>query len=153
MTIYDARGIGRAENISSALLYGLEFDGEVSLYDAWRLGAKGAWVNSEDRSQVVGFRGNPLPGQYEYTSGLVNQFLWHSYLAEIEFVYRNEGFYDRSATTELPESKQVHAALKYSFSDHQVELVGRNLTDERIEDFNRYPAPGRHFYLSYKYVF
>ncbi|KZY71037.1 hypothetical protein A3742_00655 [Oleiphilus sp. HI0071] len=153
VTIYDARGIGRAENISSALLYGLEFDGEVSLYDAWKLGAKGAWVNSEDRSQVVGFRGNPLPGQYEYTSGLVNQFLWHSYLAEIEFVYRNEGFYDRSATTELPESKQVHAALKYSFSDHQVELVGRNLTDERIEDFNRYPAPGRHFYLSYKYVF
>ena len=153
VTIYDARGIGRAENISSALLYGLEFDGEVSLYDAWKLGAKGSWVNSEDQSKVAGFRGNSLPGQYEYTSSFVSRFLWRAYVAEIEFDYRNEGFYDRAATTELPESKQVHAALKYSFSDHQLELVGRNLTDERIEDFNRYPAPGRHFYLSYKYVF
>lgn len=153
VTIYDARGIGRAENISSALLYGLEFDGEVSLYDAWKLGAKGSWVNSEDQSQVASFRGNPLPSQYEYSAALVNQFFWRAYIAELEFNYRNEGFYDRAATTELPESKQLHAALKYSFSDHQLELVGRNLSDERIEDFNRYPAPGRHFYLSYKYVF
>ena len=153
VTIYDARGIGRAENISSAVLYGLELDADAVLHDAWKLGVKGAWVKSEDQSNVAGFRGNPLPGQYEYTASLVNRLFWQQYVAELEFNYQNEGYYDRSATTELPESKQVHAALKYSFSDHQIELVGRNLTDERIEDFNRYPAPGRHFYLSYKYVF
>ena len=151
--VYDARGIGKPDNISKANLYGVELELSRDIIRDWRLGLKATHLQSENRSAIRSSRGNPLPGQYENTASINNTWTHNELLFQLEYVHRSKGYYDTAATAELPTSNQYHFSIKYPFNAHRLELQIKNLNDERIADFNRYPGPGRSAFLSYTLTF
>lgn len=151
--IYDSRGIGQPDNISKANLYGIEFELSGEIVSDWRLGLKATHLQSENRSAIPSSRGNPLPGQYENTASIINAWMHNDMQFQLEYVHRSDGYYDTAAAAELPTSNQFHFSINYPFNAHRIELQLNNLNDERIEDFNRYPGPGRSAFLSYILTF
>lgn len=151
--IYDSRGIGQPDNISKANLYGLEFELSREIVRGWRIALKATNLQSENRSAIPSSHGNPLPGQYENTASILNTWTHNKMVFQLEYVHRSFGFYDTAAVAELPTSNQFNFSINYPFNTHRIELQLKNLNDERIEDFNRYPGPGRSAFLSYILTF
>jgi outer membrane cobalamin receptor len=151
--IYDSRGIGRPENISEAELWGLELDAGKGLTHWWDILLKATFQQSEDLSDIPSFQGNPLPNVYEQELSFTNTFRVMDIGITLEYERRDGGYYDRSGVAELPTSNQYHMTVDYQWLEHRVELIAKNLSDERIEDFNRFPGPGRRAFLTYSYTF
>jgi iron complex outermembrane receptor protein len=151
--IYDSRGIGQADNISKANLYGLELELSRRILPGWDLTLKSTLQHSEDRSQIPSSRGNPLPGLYEQQASIVNSWYIDRLNLQLEYAHRSGGNYDTAAVASLQTSNQYHFSMSYTFNIHRVEFQIMNLNDERIEDFNRYPGPGRRAFFTYAYTF
>lgn len=151
--IYDSRGIGQPDNISKANLFGMEFELSKELLPGWSLALKATLQQSEDLSEIPSSRGNPLPGQYEKQASIINSWKIKDFAIDFEYAHLSGGNYDSAGVAPLQTSNQYHLSMNYTFDSHRFELQIKNLNDERIEDFNRYPGPGRRAFLTYAYTF
>ncbi len=150
---YDSRGIGQADNISKARVFGVEIEAISDMAPWWYIGLKMTSQESEVQSGIPSSIGNPLPGQYDYVGSLFNNFSVNSLEYIFEYEHRSGGFYDSGAVAALPVSNQFHFTLNYRLNAHRFELQVKNLGDARISDFNRFPGPGRRVFLTYAYTF
>lgn len=153
VVIFDSRGIGRAENAASAQIYGLEVDGSILLTEFWKAGLRATLQSSEDTSDIPAFKGNSLAGVYESAATISNEFSVFDYKLNLEYQRQDGGYYDRSASAEMPTNEQINVSIERRLGQHNARLSLENITDERIEDFNRYPGPGRRAFLTYSYTF
>jgi outer membrane cobalamin receptor len=151
--IYDSRGIGRPENIAKAMVAGLEFEASKNFSYWWDFAIKATLQTSEDQSKIPSSRGNPLPGQYENKASFVNTFKVNNLAFIFEFEHLSDGNYDSGAAASLRASNQYHFSINHQFDAHRLELQIKNLSDERIEYFNRFPGPGRRAFITYTHNF
>ena len=151
--IYDARGIGQAENITKARIYGITFDASSQLNSWLGLHADITVQSSEDLSEVRAFQGNSLPGVYENKLRLCSTARLNGYEMSLEYRLQSDGYYDRTAAAEMPTSQQFDIDVKKNWASHTLALSLINLNDERVEDFNRFPGPGRRAFITYNYIF
>lgn len=151
--IYDARGIGQAENITKARIYGITFDASSQLNSWLGLHADITVQSSEDLSEVRAFQGNSLPGVYENKLRLGSTARLNGYEMSLEYRLQSDGYYDRTAAAEMPTSQQFDIDVKKNWASHTLALSLINLNDERVEDFNRFPGPGRRAFITYNYIF
>ena len=149
--VYDARGIGRSENISGALIQGLELGLNAELLEMLRLSLNGTWQSTENQSQVRAFAGKELPGRFARTLNARVEFLWGRALLYGEYCLAEDMFYDTANLLPAATKREFNLGLALAWGDWRVEVEGRNLSDEEYEDFNGYPLPGRAFYLTLRY--
>lgn len=153
ITLYDSRGIGKSENISKARVSGIELEATKTFSSKVESGLKSTFQTTEDLSDIPSSKGNALPGHYEKEFVLYQRFSFQPVGLLFEYVHRSGGYYDSASVAALDISNQYHLMLDYKNQKHRLELSLKNLGGEQIEDFNRYPSPGRQAFLTYAYIF
>lgn len=151
--VYDSRGIGRSVNISDAVIQGVEVSAAAEFLDRFRAVVNLTHQDPENRSQIAVFDGKRLPGRYEnaFLGRLEGRF--GAYTVYGEYVAETGTYYDTANLLPAEDKNEINAGISWSRGPWLLRLDARNLTDERIEDFNGFPLPGRSVFASVKYTF
>ena len=149
--VFDARGVGRSENISRAEVSGVELNAAAALENGLSMNSNLTFQNAENRSSISGFTGRQLPGEARLDGQIGMRWQHNRWIASYEYRIRLDSFYDSSNL--LPAAdQQVHSlSASYQTNRWRVKLSLNNLTDENFEDFNGFPKPGRAAFLSFIY--
>ncbi|MBW1712376.1 MAG: TonB-dependent receptor, partial [Deltaproteobacteria bacterium] len=151
--VYDARGVGRSVNISRARIQGLEAGLNLDFLEYFRLTLNATWQNAENQSQVKAFDGKKLPGRFG-----------QSYLGRLEARYKGfkvygecavdkDMYYDTANLLQAEDKVEFNAGISWLFRSFLLSFEAKNIGDDRYEDFNGYPLPGRSFCLTLRSVF
>ncbi|WP_428310977.1 TonB-dependent receptor plug domain-containing protein [Hydrocarboniphaga sp.] len=149
---YNAQGVGRSVNTDRALIYGVELDSAgAALGFGWQLG--GTWQHTEDRSDVRATRGQQLPGRFETQLNARIERSWRQII--FHYAYRLEAgaYYDSANLLKSPELQRHDVGARGAIGTLGWSLQALNLGDDRVEQFNGYPAPGRRVLLSLSFPY
>ncbi len=158
--VYDARGIGRSVNISEARIQGVESRLSLDCLDYFRLAVNATWQDPENGSENNAFDGKNLPGRFEtaYRARLEARYL--GWKAHLEYLLEEDMYYDTANLLPAEDKAEINAGVSWLVnvgssrgSSILISLEGRNLGDDRYEEFNGYPQPGRSWFGSVKYAF
>jgi len=149
--VYDARGIGRAENISEARIDGVEGRLQMDFFKHFRFTGNLTWQDPINKGQIKAFHDKQLPGRFK-TSGLANlEARYAGGKVFVEYVRETGLYYDSANLLPAKDKNELNAGISYLYKSFLFSLEGRNLTNQQYEDFNGYPMPGRAFYFTVGY--
>ncbi|MFW5883176.1 MAG: TonB-dependent receptor domain-containing protein, partial [Verrucomicrobiota bacterium] len=91
---YNARGIGKAENISEATVHGIETRLSAEVFDHFRMIGQYTYQDAENNSRIASFDGKQLPGRFrhswlgraEYNRGRLKLYT--------EYIHESDMYYD-----------------------------------------------------------
>ncbi|MBU2955007.1 TonB-dependent receptor [Marinobacter sp. F3R08] len=155
---YDARGVGRYVNLE-AEIYGVELDGSIRIADWWSVFGNATFQESEntDDSNRVRYQ-KQLPGIYHESWLIGSQ--WHLRPFTFELTYQRDDklYYDSANILPADPRKTLNAVLRWvriwqNRSQSELALEVRNLSDELYQDYNRFPGPGRSWFVNLKHTF
>lgn len=147
---YNAQGVGRSVNTDRALIYGLELDSGGALAGVgWQLG--GTWQHTEDRSEVRATQGRQLPGRFETQLSARLERPWRRLVFWYAFRYEDGAYYDSANLLKAPALQRHDLGVRGTVARLGWSLQALNLGDDRGEQFNGYPMPGRRWQLSLHY--
>jgi len=152
--VYDARGIGKSDNISSSRISGIEAGFNMRLFDYFTLSGSMTLQNTENNSDISAFDGNDLPGRYE--ASYMGRFEAHRWGGKVylEYLADNDMFYDSANLLKAADKEEINLGASYLFKERWRFIAEvKNIQDNYYEDFYRYPMPGRSFSASMKYMF
>lgn len=149
ITIYDSRGVGKAQNASAANVYGTEFHTSYQFDSPWSLSLRSTFQNAEDTSDSRDFGGQSLPGIFDL-AGLASVSYSHEFHRfSLEYEFNKDGFYDRSGIEPMPDIKHMNFIATWKQNAHKVEFSLENITNQKSQEINRFPGPGRFVFISY----
>jgi iron complex outermembrane receptor protein len=150
--VYDARGIGRSENISGSLISGVEARGHMDFCKYFTLTANATFQDTENQSPTPVFDGKQLPGRFEssYLGRLEAKYA--GFKVFLEYLTENEMYYDTANLLKAADKKEVNAGVSWLYRSVLISLEAKNMTDNQYEDFNGYPLPARSFTVKIKYT-
>ena len=157
--IYDARGVGKSENISAARIQGIEARVAIDLGSCFRLSGNATWQDTENRGDIPAFNGMELPGRWQrsYLVRLENNYHWfHSY---IEYQHESKMYYDAANLLPAASKNLVNFGLTMTMplvtpgTELVCDFTLKNLTGDEYQDFNGYPMPEQEFYFNVAYRF
>ncbi len=157
--IYDARGVGKAENISAARIHGLEARLALDLGAYFRLSGNATWQDTENRGDIPAFNGMELPGRWKrsYLLHLENNFHW--FRTYIEYQHESKMYYDAANLLPADSKNLVNFGLTMTMplqtpgTELVCDFTLKNLTGDDYQDFNGYPMPEQEFYFNVAYRF
>ncbi|OED40203.1 hypothetical protein AB833_12295 [Chromatiales bacterium (ex Bugula neritina AB1)] len=149
--VFDARGVGRSENISRADVSGVELDAVAVLDNGFSVNANLTFQDAENRSSISGFTGRQLPGEAQLDGQLGLAWQHRNWTFAYQYRLRFDSFYDSANLLPAADQRVHSAALTYRDSNWRVKLSLNNLTDDNFEDFNGFPKPGRSAFVSFIY--
>ena len=145
---YDARGIGRSDNLSQATIQGIETHLNLQLSTHTELDLNSRYQSTHTQSNYSAYHNKQLPNlpTTTATATLKQQiYAWHLYY---QFHYESPVYLERSNLLTTP-AKQLHdLSLSYIQKQWQLNLQIHNFTDQKVEYFNGYPTPGKTIYLT-----
>ncbi|MFT6905414.1 MAG: iron complex outermembrane receptor protein [Oleiphilaceae bacterium] len=155
ITIFDSQGTGKPKNISKSNIHGLELETSFSISDNWIVVLSSTFQRSKDLSSSSSSASKLLPGLYEREAFFSTSYRHMSFEYTVEYEYQSGGFYDSSNTesAQLPTTTQINFVVSWKQNDHHIEFMIDNANDQIIQDFHRYPSPGRTLSASYTYNF
>lgn len=149
LTIYDSRGIGKAQNASKASVSGAEIQASYQFDNPWSLSLRSTLQDTEDTSDSRDFGGQSLPGIFDVTNVASISYAHQFYRFSLEHQFKKDGFYDRSGIEAMPDIKRVNFVAAWKNQRHKVELSLENLNNQKSQEINRFPGPGRSVFVSY----
>lgn len=140
--VYDARGIGRAVNISKARVDGVEASAQLEFLNFFRLVANITHLNTENLSELKAFYGKRLPGVWE-----------NSVLGRIEAKYRQVKvygeyqvlsglFYDSANLLPAKNQDLINVGMSLLLEPFTLRFDVENIKNINYQDFNGFPTPG-----------
>jgi len=153
VTVFDARGVGRSENVGQARVLGLELAARISPAPRWSLSANLTVQDAANRSDNPVFDGRQLPGEAR-----VAGFAGASFRPAARWRLRLEAdalrtrYYDTANKRAARDSTLISAAIEHLTRRFRTTLSLTNLGDRNVEDFNGFPRPGRGASLSLRYT-
>ncbi|MBF0449899.1 MAG: TonB-dependent receptor [Candidatus Magnetomorum sp.] len=152
--VYDARGIGKADNISKSRIQGFETNMILNFLDYFSWSVNASWQDSENISEIKHFNGKRLPGRFEYSFFSKLEARHEGFKLYLEYLAEKKMFYDAANLLEANDKDELNAGISCLFKNKWLlTLEGKNLGDDLYEDFNGYPRPGRSFFVSAKYTY
>ena len=155
---YDARGVGRYTNLS-AEIYGTEIDALWRLNTRMELFANATLQESENTDDSVSDRFKQrLPGIYHQSAVLGSRWHFRPFRFDLSYHYDDKLYYDAANRLMADARTVVNATANWTqiwnnHSETNVALEVRNLSDKIYQDFNRFPGPGRSFFVNVKHNF
>lgn len=144
--VFDARGVGRPVNISSASIIGLELGTTLTFPSDTLMTVNATFLNPENSSDVAAFDGKRLPGRYTTDLYLrLDQFLGR-FKFYYEFLYQSGLFYDRANLLPATSVNKHSVGVAGEFGRWRLGFQAENLTNQNFEQFNGFPTPGRAFF-------
>jgi len=149
--VFNARGIGKSENLASAQVTGLELGQFVSFNNGLSFDASFTLQDSENLSNISGFTGKQLPGESRLDGSLKANWSNNRWKLEYEYRYNSDRFFD--SPNLLPAADQrIHSIrIRRSLKDWRLDFELNNITDQNNEDFNGFAKPGRAAFISILY--
>ncbi len=151
--VYDARGVGKSQNISDGRIQGVELSFSAHVTKFLRFTGGVTFQDTENVNPFEVFDGKKLPGSFERAYRGRVDFLYNPFTLFFEAVYEEGLFYDTANLLSAPNKKEINTGISFSMEPLMVDFTIKNLTDELYEDFNGYPLPGRSFDFSVRYRF
>jgi iron complex outermembrane receptor protein len=146
---YDARGIGRSENLSQAWIQGIEAHGYLALSTQTELDLNFRHQTTQTQSTYSAYDSKQLPNLPEFTATAELKQSYHAWYFFYQYHFESAVYLDRSNLLTAPEKRLHNAGIRYAQPSWSIELQGHNLTDETISYFNGYPTPGSTYYLTF----
>lgn len=151
--VYDARGIGKSVNISSATIRGVELEGRMDLFSYLRLIANATIQDPVNHSKIQGFDGNKLPGRFKRKYLARAETHYRNWKLFVEYTVNKGMYYDTANLLKAENQRNVNTGISWLFKQLLVSVEAKNITDEQYEDYNGYPMPGISYFASAKYSF
>ena len=149
--VYDARGVGRSDNISRATVAGIELDGLADFGNGFSINANLTLQDARNRSSIRGFNGKQLPGEAQIAGVIQSNWRNDQWRLQYEASFASDRYYD-AVNLLAAEDQLVHSiSVSRSWKDWRLQLELNNLTDEVYEDFNGFPKPGRAGFITFYY--
>ena len=149
--VYNARGIGRSENIAQARSSGVEFVSRFAFNNGLSLDANFTIQDPENLSNISGFTGRQLPGESATDGTLALGWKNNRWEVGYEFKFSSTRFFDSPNLLPATDQRLHNIRLGRDWADWRLDLTLNNLTDKNYEDFNGYPRPGRAGFISFVY--
>lgn len=149
--VYNARGVGRSENLARAQVTGVEFSQKATFENGFSLGTALTLQDAENRSDISGFTGKQLPGEASVDGALTAS--WRNTRWKFKYEYRinRDRFYDSANLLPAADQRVHSVGLSRYWKDWRLDVELNNLTDTNFEDFNGFPKPGRAGFISLFY--
>ncbi len=155
--IYDARGVGKSENIAAARISGIEARAALDFGPYFRLLANATWQDSENCGQIAAFQGMELPGRWQESYLVRFESNYHWFKAYLEYQHESKMFYDAANLLPAASKDLVNFGLTMTLPLPANELVFdlemKNLGGDEYQDFNGYPMPEEEIFLNVAYHF
>jgi len=151
--VYNARGIGKSDNISNASIKGLETGMSLDFLKYFRLTANATWQNPENQSKIKDADGKKLAGRFgeSYLGRLEANY--EGFKIYAEYLSEKNVYYDTPNLLKAKDKEEINAGISWLFRSALLSFEAKNIADEHYEDFNGYPMPGRSYFVSVKYSF
>ena len=148
--VYDARGVGKSVNISQSFVDGIEVGFHVDFFKYFRFSGNATWQNPENRSEIEAFNGKKLSGLFEesYFARIESNF--KNFKIYVENVRDKGMYYDTANLIAAKDKEESNAGVSWLYEPFQFNMEVRNIGDNRYEDFNGYPLPGRSYFFNVK---
>jgi iron complex outermembrane receptor protein len=151
--VYNARGVGKSDNISNASIKGWETGMSLDLLKYFRFTANATWQNPENQSKIKDADGKKLAGRFgESYLGRV-EANYEGFKVYAEYLSEKDVYYDTPNLLKAKDKEEINAGISWLFRSVLLTLEAKNIRDDHYEDFNGYPMPGRSYFASVKYSF
>ena len=144
--VYDARGIGRYENTSQAILTGIEWNAAYCA-DYWFGTLSGSHYDSLTTSEIRSFDEKKLPGTYHTSLKASTGFNISKHHIESSVEYSDDLYIDRSNLIEGEARALINLSYRYQATDHEAGLRIINISNNRFLDFTNRPTTGREWLI------
>lgn len=148
---YDARGIGKSDNISKAEIYGVECNLSLAVNDYVSLTGQYTWQDTENKSRVKTFNGRHLPGKFARSWLAKARFTFQNMVFNVAYICEDDMYYDTANLLPAKTKTEINADVSWVWRNIVLTLAAKNITNDNYEDFNGYPQPGRSYFCSLKY--
>lgn len=152
VTTFDARGIGRATNTGESRVTGIELSTNWKPSPRWLLAANATFQSPENRNPFSSIEGNLLPGEAKQTAFARIEYKPNQFSYWYEWQSLKDRFFDDTNLLPAEDSNQHSIGADFSGKHWNVGVSIKNIDDENIEDFNGFPKPGRHGFISLTYA-
>ncbi len=149
-TVFDARGIGRAVNISRARILGVELGSNWQLNPFVSLVANLTYQDAQALRNFNAINGSQLPGEAQLSTFLRAQYKTPALTLFIEANGSRDRFYDQANVLPAEDFFLQNVGIDWHHGRWSFAATLNNLTDRNVEDFNGLPRPGRSFTFSLK---
>ena len=150
--VFDARGIGRSQNLGEGVVEGFEWSGSADFDHGIQLGWNLTMMRTEQRSSVfAGGKSLKIPGIYEQIASSSLQWKHDAWTTRYELRLAGDKFYNTANTTIAPDQEEHHFSIQYRQKRWNLALDIENFTDENLEDFYQWPRQGRTIIFSAMY--
>lgn len=146
-SVFDSRGVGRAENISSARINGVELDIGLALSRHLQLEANLTWQDAQQVSNIEAFDGRQLPGEAEWVGGARLEWRNKRWRAWYALDVERTRFFDTGNLLAASDSTLHQAGFTWASGAWTASLTLDNLSDTVVEDFRGFPHPGRAIFV------
>ncbi len=150
-TVYDSRGVGRAENIPGARISGIELELDLAITPSWSATANLTWQDTRQLSDFSSFDGKQIPGQARESASARIDWANHRWRAWYGLDHERGRYYDTANLLPARTRTLQRAGLTWTHDAASISLVLDNLGDVIVEDFRGFPHPGRAAHLSLTY--
>lgn len=151
--IYNGQGIGVPENISDAVVRGVEATFKLMPTKRHTISANLSLIDSVNNSDVAAFQDKRLPGYYRKSFVLRYAYTRAQWLYSFEADIKREVFYDRANLLKGDDVNLLNVGARYLFEHSNIDFRVNNLLDENIEYFRNRPTPGLNVSLTYNLAF
>jgi vitamin B12 transporter len=151
VTIFDAQGVGKALNLDSALISGIDLRGAYKVNEKLRIKSSYNLQRALNKSDASAYHDKLLPGKFEYQYNLGIDYHVSKVSMSLEYSIFKNKFYDSANLLAAKDIESLNYRLNYNLSKKKsLSLNIKNVLDNQYEDFNGYPKPGRLILLGYR---
>ncbi len=149
---YDARGIGKSQNVAAARLSGIELELFIRFNNAMEISANATLQNPNNRSKNAAFKGKILPGRAKNNFFARVRYPLEKWSFSYELDVQNERFFDtanllKAKNRTLQNIRLTHQSTKSLMLGFSI----NNFNNTSYEDFRGFVRPGRAWTLSINY--
>jgi iron complex outermembrane recepter protein len=135
------------------LIQGVEASAAAEFFDHFRAVVNLTHQDPKNESDLGAFDGKRLPGRFENSMLGRLEARYAGFTVYGEYAMETGSYYDTANLLPAEDKNEINAGIAWSNGSWLLQIVGKNLTDELVEDFNGFPLPGRSVYASVKYSF
>jgi len=147
---YNARGIGKSENIDRARITGIENILQIDFANRIRINFNTTYQNMVNEKNNPALKNRQLPGRYKWSSNTRIDYRYAALSPFVEYRYQSGMFYDSANLLKALNKNLVNAGVSWKMAPATLTFEMHNLTDESFEDFRGFPQPGRAFFTTLK---
>lgn len=146
-----SHGYGKAVNISSARIRGIEAGLRLDFLKYFRLTANATWQDPENQTEKKDLKGKNLPGRFETAYAAKIEWKYSGFGIYAEYIAESNMYYDAANLLKAENKAEISAGLSWLYKSVLLTLEAKNIGDDLYEDFNGYPLPGRSYFFSIKF--